>query len=125
MCQREGRNLQHGMHFDFGRGYSIILMSVRTNAPYRDRFDDDGSTIIYEGHDHPRGLRSPDPKALDQPERTLRGGLTQNGKFYHAAEAFKLGKRSSPLVRVYEKIQSGIWSYNGVFNLVDAWKEHD
>lgn len=28
-------------------------------------------------------------------------------------------------VRVYEKIRSGICSYNGVFHLVDAWQEHD
>jgi hypothetical protein len=28
-------------------------------------------------------------------------------------------------VRVYEKIQTGIWSYNGVFHLVDSWREGD
>ena len=28
-------------------------------------------------------------------------------------------------VRVYEKIQTGIWSYNGVFHLVDSWRERD
>ena len=39
MCQRESMSLQRGMNFDPGaRGYSIILMSVRPNAPYRDRF---------------------------------------------------------------------------------------
>jgi len=26
---------------------------------------------------------------------------------------------------VYEKIRSGIWSYNGVFHLVDSWRERD
>jgi HNH endonuclease len=26
---------------------------------------------------------------------------------------------------VYEKIQPGIWSFNGVFHLVDAWTERD
>ena len=28
-------------------------------------------------------------------------------------------------MRVYEKIRQGIWSYNGVFHLIDAWLEHD
>jgi hypothetical protein len=28
-------------------------------------------------------------------------------------------------VRVYEKIRAGIWSYNGVFHLVDSWREKD
>ncbi len=28
-------------------------------------------------------------------------------------------------VRVYEKIRAGIWSYNGLFHLVDAWIESD
>jgi hypothetical protein len=26
---------------------------------------------------------------------------------------------------VYEKIRNGIWVYNGIFALVDAWEEHD
>lgn len=28
-------------------------------------------------------------------------------------------------VRVYEKIKQGIWSYNGIFHLVDSWQEED
>jgi hypothetical protein len=28
-------------------------------------------------------------------------------------------------VRVYEKIHAGIWSYNGIFHLVDSWLERD
>ncbi len=26
---------------------------------------------------------------------------------------------------MYEKLRKGIWSYNGVFHLVDAWQEED
>ena len=26
-------------------------------------------------------------------------------------------------MRVYEKIKQGIWSYNGIFHLVDSWTE--
>ena len=49
MCQREGTSLQRGMNFGLGGDHSVILMSVRPNAPYNDRFEDDGTTLIYEG----------------------------------------------------------------------------
>jgi hypothetical protein len=26
---------------------------------------------------------------------------------------------------VYEKLRQGVWSYNGVFHLVDSWQEND
>lgn len=29
------------------------------------------------------------------------------------------------IVCVYEKIKKGIWSYNGVFHLIDSWTERD
>src|SRR5438105_812310 len=32
------------MNYQIGDGYSVILMSVRPSSPYRDRFEDDGST---------------------------------------------------------------------------------
>ena len=34
-------------------------------------------------------------------------------------------EESDERVRVYEKIQTGIWSYNGIFHLVDSWRERD
>ena len=113
------------MNFRGGRMYSVILMSVRPNAPYRDRIENDGSTLIYEGHDVPRTRGTADPKALDQPEFTRTGLLTENGKFHEAAQEFKRGLRKPELVRVYEKIKAGIWSYNGLFELVDSWREYD
>ena len=125
MCQREGSSLQRGMNFRRERGYSVILMSRRPNAPYRDHLEDDGFTLLYEGHDAPRSEGVPEPKKLDQPETTPKGSKTQNGKFYDAALNFKRGERPAHLVKVYEKIHQGIWSYNGVFRLVDARREHD
>ncbi len=125
MCRRESTSLQRGMNFGLGKGYSVILMSVRRNAPYRDRLEDDGSTLIYEGHDAPSGRSIPNPKTCDQPEITPGGALTQNGRFFHAAHAYKRREAPPCLVRVYEKIQQGIWSYNGTFHLVDAWRERD
>ena len=125
MCSREGVNLQQGMNFRLGGHYSVILMSVRPNAPYRDAVLDDGTTLIYEGHDVPKTIPSVDPKALDQPERTSAGSLTQNGKFHEAAQRARSGARPPDLVRVYEKIRSGIWTDNGLFELVDSWLEQD
>jgi hypothetical protein len=109
------------MNFDIGGNHSVILMSIRRNAPYRDRLEDGGTTLIYEGHDLPKRPQSPNPKIVDQPERFSSGGLTQNGKFYDAAQLYKAGKRDPERVRVYEKIQTGIWSYN----LIDCWRERD
>jgi hypothetical protein len=125
MCRRERASLQRGMNFGLGGHHSVILMSVRPNAPYRDRLEESGTVLIYEGHDHPRGAACPNPKIVDQPETTPTGRPTQNGKFHHAAQAFKSGKRPPERVRVYEKIRAGIWSYNGVFHLVDSWREDD
>ena len=123
MCRREGASLQRGMNFELRGNHSVILMSVRPNAPYADRFDEDGTTLIYEGHDVPRSLENPNPKAADQPARTPSGSLTQNGLFELAAHGYRDGQREPEWVRVYEKIKPGIWSYNGVFHLVDAWRE--
>jgi hypothetical protein len=125
MCRREGTSLQRGMNFGLGGNHSVILMSVRPNAPYRDRLEDDGSTLIYEGHDEPRSRSNTQPKDLDQSDRTPNGVLTQNGRFLKAAREYKSSKRQPQRVRVYEKLKPGIWSYNGVFHLVDAWVEHD
>jgi hypothetical protein len=121
MCQREKLSLQRGMNFHAGNAYSIILMSIRPNAPYDDLFLEDGSTLIYEGHDIPRGSRVIDPKSENQPEFTPAGKLTENGKFHKAAQDYKNGLRPCEQVKVYEKIHNGIWSYNGFFQLVDSW----
>lgn len=125
MCQREGVNLQRGMNYRLGGSYSVVLMSIRPNAPYRDGIEDNGSTLIYEGHDVARSKDMPDPKGIDQPEYTPSGSLTQNGMFHKAAQDAKSGLREPELVKVYEKIRQGIWSYNGLFHLVDSWREPD
>ena len=125
MCRREGIRLRRGMHFGLDGDHSVILMSVRSNAPYRDRFADDGTTLIYEGHDEPRSAAVPEPKAVDQPACTAYGALTENGKFHQAAQAYKQGSRPPERVRVYEKLQPGHWWSHGVFHLLDSWQEDD
>jgi hypothetical protein len=125
MCRRENVSLQRGMNFGLGGTHSVILMSVRENAPYRDQLQEGGTVLIYEGHDEPQTIACPHPKLVDQPGKLPSGKLTQNGKFDRAAQEFKACRRPPERVRVYEKIKKGIWSYNGIFHLVDSWQERD
>jgi hypothetical protein len=120
MCVREKTSLQAGMNFGLGGTHSVILLSLRPNAPYHDQIEDGGFTLIYEGHDQPKSKDCPNPKTVDQSEFYSSGALTQNGKFHKAAQAAKLGKLAPERVRAYEKMKPGIWSYNGMFHLVDS-----
>lgn len=122
MCEAEGGMLQRGMNFRFNSGVSVILMSKASNAPYNDIVLDNGSTLIYEGHDIPRKGRV-NPKSIDQQLNNPSGSLTENGKFYNAAIQYKNEGQEPELVKVYEKIKKGIWVYNGVFALIDAYPE--
>lgn len=126
MSVEEDATLQRGMNFRHDPKYSVILMSQRPGAPYADKTEDDGKLLIYEGHDIPnrKGLMI-SPKAVDQPMQNTGGSLTQNGLFFQAATHYKSGIQPPEHVRVYEKIRDGIWVYNGIFELIDAWQEND
>jgi hypothetical protein len=123
LCQREGCSLQKGMNFRLHGTHSVILMSTRPNAPYADKVQENGRVLIYEGHNEARSAGTPIPEVVDQPGQTRLGRSTENGKFFHAAKERASGRRPPERVRVYEKIHKGIWSYNGVFHLEDAWTE--
>jgi hypothetical protein len=115
MCNEEDQEqLQRGMNFEIGDGYSVVLMSIKPNAPYADRISDDGLTIYYEGHDVP-GDRL---KSEDQPYANPSGLLTQNGFFCKAIDSARQ-TGDYPLVKVYEKLQMGIWTYRGLFEMKD------
>jgi len=116
----ENANVQKGMNFNIKPDYSIFLMSVRKNAPYRDEWDERTGTLIYEGHDaHSNWVKN--PKEADQPIVTPKGTLTENGKFFTAAQSYKMRLVEEPhRVKVYEKIRDGIWCYKGFFKLIDA-----
>lgn len=127
MLSREGIALQKGMNFRVrggAAGYSIILMSVRKNAPYQDQWHDSGKhtgMLEYEGHDTPRRRdTSVDPKKVDQPLTLPSGKPTDNGKFYKAAMEYIEGTAEPEIVQVYEKIADGIWCDRGRHELVDA-----
>lgn len=120
MCDAENiQTLQRGMNFRLSPGYSVILMSQRSNAPYKDRVYDDGITIEYEGHDISRRSYEHNPKLEDQPEKLPSGRLTQNGLFMQAVNKHKKNKVLPELVKVYEKVFSGVWSLKGFFDLID------
>ena len=122
MCKEEGSMIQRGMNFRLRNKASVVLMSLRRGAPYADRVEENGRVLIYEGHDMPRRDPSTRPKEMDQPMHD-KGKLSQNGLFFEAAEEFKHGEAQAELVKVYEKVRPGIWTYNGYFRLVDAWQE--
>jgi len=118
MCEQENvQTLQRGMNFRLNPSYSVILMSRRSNAPYKDSVLEDGITIEYEGHDEPKTGKISDPKIFDQPKFTRTGSPTQNGLFIKAAENFVNNKSKPELVKVYEKVLPGVWSLKGFFEL--------
>jgi len=121
LVTEEKANLQKGINFGSGRKHSVFLMSVRKGAPYADAIDPTTGDLLYEGHDEPKTATVKNPKKVDQPLKTKGGILTENGKFFAAAKDFKNGATKDPhLIKVYEKITKGIWSYKGFFELVDA-----
>ncbi|RSL16716.1 SAD/SRA domain-containing protein [Edaphobacter aggregans] len=122
MCSREGLSLQRGMNFNATLTHSVVLSSHRPGAPYDDVLEENGTVLIYEGHDEPRTRDIPYPKQIE-PLRSKNGKLTQNGFFHEAAQACVRNEKPPVRIRVYEKIKAGIWSYNGLFELLDSWTE--
>lgn len=119
MCDRERvQTLQRGMNYRINSRYSLVLMSRRANAPYRDRVLEDGQTIEYEGHDVPRTAMEKSPKVVDQPRYLPSGKSTQNGLFADTVDAYRRGEAAPELVRVFEKIFPGVWSDKGFFSLI-------
>lgn len=126
MCDLENKQtLQRGMNFRLNPSYSVILMSQRSNAPYKDRLYDDGITIEYEGHDVTKRFYEQNPKLEDQPNRLSSGKFTQNGLFIQAIERYKQQSDKPEVIKVYEKIMDGVWSLKGYFDLIDYKIIHD
>jgi hypothetical protein len=126
MCDAESiQTLQRGMNFRMNPSYSVILMSQRANAPYRDKIYEDGITIEYEGHDVPRRSYDHNPKGEDQAGKLPSGRLTQNGLFAQAVNKYKTKGSLAELIKVYEKVLPGVWSLKGYFDLVDYKIIHD
>ena len=104
MCDAENvQTLQRGMNFRLQPTCSVILMSQRTNAPYKDKVYEDNITIEYEGHDIPKTSYEINPKSIDQPLILPSGRDTQNGLFKKAVDSYKPVKKEPEIVKVYEK----------------------
>ena len=120
MCGRQGKEtLQRGMNFKNPPAHGFVLMSRRSNAPYVDELSPDESELIYEGHDASRSAEVINPKLIDQPMFTKSGKLTQNGEFSAWVESFKKGNVPPAVIRVYEKLQPGMWADRGLYLLED------
>ena len=125
MCDAEkAQTMQRGMNFRMNPSYSVFLMSQKTHAPYSDKVSNDGVTIEYEGHDLAKNYAE-NPKAQDQPEKLPSGKITQNGLFIEAVNKYKRNESDPEIVKVYEKIQEGVWSLKGHFDLIDYKVVHD
>lgn len=126
MCDLENvQTLQRGMNFRLNPTYSVILMSQRSNAPYKDKIYPDGITIEYEGHDLSKKTYSHNPKLENQPDKLPSGKPTQNGLFVQAVKSYKDDDQKPEIVKVYEKIMDGVWSLKGLFDLTDYKIVHD
>jgi hypothetical protein len=109
LLKREGVNdLIGGMHPFEKREHSVILMSMGPDAKFPDEVRDNGKTLIYCG----------------QEQSAVKGGvLDNNAWFERSACAHRDRGEPARAVRVYEKIEAGKWAYNGLFSLVDCWRE--
>ena len=123
LCVREGAHLQQGMNWRVLPTHSVFLMSTRKGASYDDRIEDDGRTLIYEGHDAPKNTTDQNPKTIDQPGNLPSGKPTRNGIFAKAADDYKAGVKAAERIRVYKKLKPSIRTYNGEFSLFDYWIE--
>lgn len=120
LMEREGVLLQKSMNFrDKGEMLSVFLVLAKDDGEFRDAWDAKKQIYTFEGHDST--TKETGGKSLDQ--LLMYGGdkLTENGRFYTAAHAFKDGVRSDPLqVQIYEKLDPGVWFDKGIFDLTDA-----
>jgi hypothetical protein len=125
LVTREQQNLQRGMNYRTGARQSVFLMSTRPGAPYKDAWHETENLLVYEGHDLNSKEAKNGKKGVDQPLFERTGVLTDNGKFFKAAQDYRLGRRKPLLIQVYEKVADGIWYDKGCFQLLDAIFEKD
>lgn len=118
LIDREGIDLQRSMLFrDLEERIAVFLVLPHDGA-YRDAWDERSKAYRFRGHD---STTVESGREKDQIGMYASGRLSENGKFYKAARAYRDGVRAEPLsVQIYEKVESGVWYDKGIFNLVDA-----
>lgn len=121
LTTREGFVPQKGMNFRDDRFQIAILLVLPSHAgKYADEWYASEEKYVYEGHDS-LTKESGEGTGGDQLSMYADGRLTDNGKFYAAAKSYIDGSRHEALlVRVYEKIDPGVWFDKKIFELVDA-----
>lgn len=123
---REGVNLQKGMNYRKNplaqegiSPLSVFLVLPSHEGVHKDAWNPKTEIYTYEGHDST--TEKSRKRSKDQLLMYTDGKLTDNGKFYKAANEYKDGIRESPLqIQVYEKLDPGVWYDKGVFDLIDA-----
>ena len=125
LMEREGLELHKSMNFrDKGALVSVFLVLPREDGVYKDEWRESENVLVLEGHDS-LGAEG-GGKDADQILMYASGVVTENGKFFKVAEAFRDGARDSALeVQVYEKLDSGVWFDKGMFDLVGAERAKD
>ena len=124
LCGIAGGIIQKGINVRYKRKQTILLMSQRTNAPYPDHFDLQKNVLYYVGHDVRKTPETPFPKDIDQPLLNEKGTPSDNSKLIDFVKKHKQGEAPEK-IRIFEKIQSGIWADKGLFELIDYGEEKD
>jgi hypothetical protein len=118
LMEREGMMLQKSMNFrPVGEKISVFLVLPKEDGEFKDAWNAKKQTYTFEGHD---STTKEEGKSRDQLLMYAGDKLTENGKFYKAAHAYKDGARGAMKVQVYEKLDPGVWFDKGIFDLVDA-----
>ena len=118
LASREGVALTKGLNFRDERDRLSVFLVLERGEGFKDEWNPGTGVYIYEGHD---STTVESGKSVDQLLMYENGRLTENGRFFKAAHAFKDGLRSDPTqVQVYEKLDQGVWYDKGIFNLIDA-----
>ena len=123
MCREEGVNLQRGMNFGSSGRPSVVLMSRRpahlTTTGLK-MMVVSLSTKATTGHKSgaARTQRRSTNLSAGQGAR-----LPRTDYFLQAASQHRELGTPAECVRVYEKMRTGIWTFNGTFRLVDGWRE--
>lgn len=118
LIAREGVNLQKGMNYRDRGGQLSVFLVLEHEGIFHDEWDFDSETYSFIGHD---STTVEGGKLKDQVAMYSDGRLSDNGKFFRAANDFKDRMRDEPLqVQIYEKLDPGVWFDKGIFNLVDA-----
>jgi hypothetical protein len=120
LLAREGVNVQKGMNFRKDPlMLPVFLVLPSHEGEYKEVWDAKKEVYTFEGHDSTTVETG--GKSKDQLLMYSDGKLSENGKFYKAANEYKDGVRKAPLkIQVYEKLDPGVWFDKDVFNLVDA-----